>query len=128
MSCTTEVGEEGGEVTVAAIIAVTIVAIVAVAIAALVAAVAVVAVRSRATVEVVAAFGRRGALGRRGQKRGVPAPPNCASLSSSPSRRRHLCCHGRPPRRRGEPVPCRRGSRPRFGAPWVDERSCRPCF
>ncbi len=55
----TEVGEEGGEVTVAAVIAVTIAAIVAVAIAALVTIAVVVIGRSHATAEVVAASGCR---------------------------------------------------------------------
>ena len=119
-------GEEGGEDTVTAIIAVTIVAVVAVAIAALVA--VVVVGRYRAAVEVVATLGRHGALGRCGQKRGVPLLPNCASLLLSPSRQHHFCCHGGPPRHRGRPVPCRHGSRPRFGVPCVDKRSHRPCF
>jgi hypothetical protein len=96
MSCTTEVGEEGGEVTIAAATAVVCVAIAAVAIAALVTIAAVVVSQPRATAEVVTALGHRGALGRRGQKRGVPAPPNCASLLSSPSPRHCFCIRGCP--------------------------------
>ena len=114
-------GEEVREVTVAAVIAVPIVAVVAVAIAALVA--AVVIGRSRATVEVVTSLGCRGDLGCHGQKRGVPAPPNRASLLSSLSRIHRFCCLGRPPCCRGRPVPCCHGSHPRFGVPWVDESS-----
>ena len=66
MSCMTEEGEEGGEVTIAAVITITIVAVAAVAIAARIAVAVIVVVLSRATAEVVAAFGCHGALVRRG--------------------------------------------------------------
>ena len=121
LSCTTKEGDEGGEVAVAVVIAAAVIAVVDVAVAALVA--LVVVSRSRATMEVVAALGRRGASEHRGQKRGVPEPPNRASLLLSLSRRRRFCCHGRPPRCRGWPVPRRHGSHPCFRAPWTDKRS-----